>query len=251
MRAMSPTISARGWGGNMTLPTVFPFLRAMIWRSTLTGVYTEFNQISHNLGAGLEVDINGLTLGLSYTYIATMLDGDRFLDMQVLSPSVSTFVTDMIYVRAAYLRYRKDFDVLGARDADTDVGNLSAFFFFDQYRSFWNLSLSFEKEDATLAQYDFDGFEGSASLNYAMEGFGRSNILRLGISYRDRDYDSITPLIGTARQDEKVSLDAALTIPLSEVAQVQGSYTYADRTSNLPVADYQEHVVQLLLGFEF
>lgn len=213
--------------------------------------FSTFSQQNHSILAGLQAQLNDLTLGFTYTYIATLLDGDGFLNMQVISPSIAGFVSDSVYLRAAYTRYEKDFDTLNARDASSDIGNLDAFIFFDEYRSFLNLRATVEQEDADGSRFDYDGFAVGAFLELAVDGFGRENTLELGASYRKRDYENITPSIGTTRRDEKLEFEVALEVPLTEVAHIRGSYKNAVRTSNLPVADYNEQIVSFLLGLDF
>ena len=213
--------------------------------------FSAFSQQNHSILAGLQAQLNDVTLGFTYSYIATLLDGDSFLNMQVISPSISGFVSDTVYLRAAYTRHEKDFDTLNARDASSDIGNLDAFIFFDEYRSFVNLRATVEQEDANGSRFDYGGYGAGAFLNLTVDGFGRENTLELGVSYRNRDYESITPSIGTTRQDEKLELEVALEVPLTEMVNIRGGYKNVSRTSNLPVADYNEHIVSFLLGLEF
>ena len=213
--------------------------------------YDVFSQQSHSFLGGLRGKLDKVTLGLDYTYIATLLDGEGFLDMQVISPSVSGFFTDTVFLRAAYSRYEKDFDVLNDRNASSDIVTVDAFVFFDGYHSFLDLRATVEQENADTDPFDYDGYAFGAFLDLAVDGLGRENTLELGASYRDRDYDSITPSIAARRQDEKLEFEIALEVPLTEMAHVRGGFKYVDRSSNLPVADYDEHIISIKLGMEF
>jgi hypothetical protein len=213
--------------------------------------FDQFSQQNHSLSAGARTKLENVTLGLTYTYIATLLDGDSFLDMQVISPSISGFVADKIYVRAAYSRYEKEFEVLSARDASTDIVTVDTFFFFDGYRSYLDLRATVEQEDADTDPFDYSGYSVGATLSLALDGFGRENTLELGTSYRDRDYDNITPSIGTERQDENMELKVGLEIPLNDTVYVRADYKYADHKSNLAVSNNDEQIVSIEFGIEF
>lgn len=213
--------------------------------------YDVFSQQAHSFRGGLRSRFDDVTLGLTYTYIATLLDDEGFLDMQVISPSASGFISDTVYLRTAYSYYDKDFDFLNGRDANSNIFTVDTFIFFDGYRSFLDLRATVEKEDADTDRFDYDGLAVGAFLDLAVDWFGRKTILELGADYRNRDYTTITPSIGAIRQDDKLEFKVALEVPLAEVSYIRGGYKNVNRTSNLPVADYNEQIVSVLFGFEF
>lgn len=213
--------------------------------------YDVFSQQAHSFRGGLRSRFDEVTLGLTYTYITTLLDDEDFLDMQVISPSASGFISDTVYLRTAYSHYVKDFDLLNGRDANSNIFTVDTFIFFDGYRSFLDLRATVEKEDANTDRFDYDGKALGAYLDLAVGWFKRKSVLELGAGYRSRDYTSITPSIGAIRQDEKLEFEVALEVPLAEISYIRGGYKNVNRTSNLPVADYNEQIVSVLFGFEF
>lgn len=211
----------------------------------------ELSQNAHTWSTAITARFDKAVLEFSYLNIATALDTDDFLDMQVYSPSVSGFVSVDVYMRAAWSRYNKDFVILNDRDASSDIFTLDTFIFFDSYKSFVDVRITLESEDADADRFDYSGTAVGAYLNLAVEAFGLQNTLELGASRRTRNYDAITPSIATRRDDDKLELEIALEVPVGDGAHIRTGYKHVERGSNLPVADYNEQVVSVTFGFDF
>jgi hypothetical protein len=202
------------------------------------------------LSAGGSTDLGGVSLGLDYSYSFVRLDNDAFLDLQLLTPSVSGFIGDRTYARAYYQYQDKNFDVLDGRDAETHAGGARVFYFFMDSRAFFSVNGEYESEDAVDPQFDFDGFLLGADLNLPVPVVPGAEA-NFGFSYRERDYDSITPSIGEVREEDRSRFEAGLEVPIVGGLSLVAEYEYTDRNSNLPIADYNEHVGRGLLRYSF
>ncbi len=68
--------------------------------------YDEFSEVdrqTHIFGADAAYRANSLDTGLSTYYIHSRLDGDKFLELYRVSPSVSGFLAKKWYARGAYV----------------------------------------------------------------------------------------------------------------------------------------------------
>lgn len=218
---------------------------------TLYADRTDFNLQTHRLGADVGVRAGGVKFGLGYDFMHIRLGGNALFDRQTITPTISGFVSDGVYARAYYTYLDKDFDVTPGRDATGHEVGASLFRFFDGNRGFVSVRGSVESENAVDPAYDFDGFlvgVGSAIPLTAAKDGPRA---RLGLNYRERNYDAITPSIGAIREEQRWRAEAGLEVPIKGGLRGEAEYRYTDRSSNLPSADYTEHRITTGLVYEF
>lgn len=137
------------------------------------------------------------------------------------------------------------------RDAETDLGNIETFFFFDHYRSFINMSASVEDERAFDPQLDYGGYKFGVSVGLAINKPVKGSALNLETAWRDRDYDNLTTSIGMKRKDESLTVGIGLETPVNDTMKFLTSYKYVDHSSNLPVSDYDEQTISVEFSSEF
>lgn len=216
-------------------------------------LYDEFDQFdlqSHRLSAGAQTRISGARLGVDYSYTMMRLGGDPFLNMHLVSPSAAGFVAPKTYARGYYRYLSKRFDTSDERDAERHSGGVKVYRFFMQNDAFVSLGARYDAEDAVGPEYDFKGFLLDASIQLPLPGVDEGEI-QFGYDYRERDYDSVTPSIGEARTENRSRFEAAVEVPLVRGLALETEYQYTDRNSNLPSADYNEHLITGALVYRF
>ena len=207
--------------------------------------YDEFSQVdrqTHILGADLAIDTGNLNTGLSAYYIDARLDGDAFLELWRVSPSLSGFITQKWFARGAYVYSDKSIDNRPDRDAKTNAGEADLYFFRRGLRSYFNLGYQYKDESAQAARYDYTSHNLKLRYIHRLEIFDKLSKLELSWRYEDRNYSSATPSIGEERDDQKNRWKVDLEIPLTERASFQLYGGYAEYSSNLPAADYDQNV---------
>ncbi|WP_421990924.1 hypothetical protein [Qipengyuania sp.] len=213
--------------------------------------FTTFDLQTHTLAASVSHDLGPARAGLSYRYIHARLDRDGLLDVHRVAPSLSGFVSKGVFVRAEAL-YR-DTDFAGRVDRDNEAmgGGFNLYFFMDGNKRYFAAGYDFTDVDAVDDQFDYVGhaFQLRFSQKFPI-GSGKGR-LRAGWRYQLRDYQAVTPAIGMEREDDRHRLRAELELPITDLLGVSTRYSYYDYESNLPSADYQQHLVDIALRAEF
>lgn len=213
--------------------------------------FVDFDLQSHQFSAKIGTTAAGVKLNTSYSFYHTLLGGDSFLDMQVVSPSASKFITKSLFVRGAYSYFSKDFKIANDRDADTHTVSLDAFYFFNKSKSYVSAGVRYENENTVGDPFDYSAIVANAALQFPIPLGQDSGKIRLSYSYRDRDYDNITPSIGEKRVETRSVLKASLKAPIAGNFYALAEYKYADRNSNLASANYTENVGSIAIGYGF
>lgn len=209
-------------------------------------LYEKFSEVDRQtqiLGADLGLDFGRVDPAISVYYINSRLDGNQFLDLFRVSPSLSGFISQKWFTRAAYVYLDKTIHDSDGRDAKTNVGEVDLYFFLRGLRNYFNAGYRFRHENAAADQYDYQS--NSVKLRYIQrfELFSRLTKLQLAWRYEDRDYRSETPLIGKKRSDQRNRWRLDYEIPVFTNGAVQFFAGYADYESNYPPAAYDQTLV--------
>lgn len=218
---------------------------------SLHATLSQFDIQSHALGMSASTEWDGTTLGLSYTFYHMLLGGSRFLDMHVVNPSVSGFVTPHLYLRASYFYYGKSFYTYVARDASHHEPHMTLFYFFNHAKSFVSLDAQYQIENTTGAQYDYKGYAVTASVQQPLDLGFTTVKFKAGYTYLHRNYDNITPSIGVKRYEDRSTVQASAEVPLTEGLSFELKDRYMDRNSNLLTTKYTENVISGSLHYAF
>jgi hypothetical protein len=209
-------------------------------------LYKEFSRVdrqTHILGTDLSVDLEKADPGLSFFYILSRLDNDKFLELYRVSPSISGFLARKWFARGAYIYFNKSIYNRPERDADTHSGEADLYYFVRGLRTYFNLGYRYRDEDAQGDQYDYAS--NSVKLRYIQrfELFSRIAKFEASWRYEDRDYSSETPSIGEDRDDQRHRWRVDFEIPIVGRSALQLYSGYADYNSNYPQADYTQTVI--------
>lgn len=209
-------------------------------------LYDEFSRVdrqTHILGTDMTVDLDTIDTGLSFFYINSRLDNEKFLELYRVSPSVSGFLAKKWFGRLAYVYSDKSIEQNPDRDADTNTGEFDLYYFHRGLRSYFNLGYRYKDEDAKSDRLDYTS--NGVKLRYIrrFDIFSRIAKLELAWRYEDRAYSSITPSIDEDRDDQRHRWRMDFEIPLIGKSAWQLYYGYSDYESNYPSADYTKDLI--------
>lgn len=212
-----------------------------------------FNIQNHNISIIGSTQLDGATLGASYTFYHLFLAGANFLDMHALNPSVLVSITPQIFVRGAYLYMGTSFLTAATRNRSASHHQPEAqfFYFFDNTRAYVLVGANYQIEDANGAEFSYKGYALTTSLQVPVDMPVEGTKLTASYTYLSRNYDNITASIGARRYERRSTLKAGVTIPLIDRLSATVDYKFMDRSSNLPTANYSENVISAALHYDF
>ncbi|RLA46675.1 MAG: hypothetical protein DRR04_04540 [Gammaproteobacteria bacterium] len=208
-------------------------------------LYKEFSRVdrqTHILGTDLALDLDRVDTGISFYYINSRLDNDKFLELYRVSPSVSGFLAKKWFARGAYVYSNKSIENRPGRDANTNAGEVDLYYFHRGLRSYFNLGYRYKDEDADANRLDYTSNSLKLRYIHRFEIFSRIAKLELAWRYEDRNYSTITPSIGEDRDDQRHRWRADFEMPIIGRSAVQVYYGYANYDSNYPSADYTQNL---------
>jgi len=213
--------------------------------------FTNFDIQSHFASADVSHDFGSFDLGAAYRFSYSSLGGDGFLTLQQVSPYLSSFITKKVFVRGAYTYTDKNFKNRIDRDAEVHSGGADLYYFADGVRTFFVVGYKYESEDAFDPQFDFDANHFKVRFSRRIAMGTRDAKFKLGWRYEMRDYSSITTSIGVVRDDDRHRVQVELEMPITDRIYGLVEYEYSDYSSNLPSADYNQHLAGARLGVRF
>jgi len=213
--------------------------------------FDTFDLALHRGYAEIAYDFDVVTVGVLGNLAQANLDGDEYLTYSQVSPYISKQFGDAVFLRAAYASTDKEFNGRPTRDATADSLQADAYFFLDGVKRYIVVGGKATEEDATGPEFDYQAGSFKARFVQRFEAMNREMTFRIGGEYENRDYDNNTPSIGVPRQDKRTTLDLQLDVPFGEHLFSEISYRYGNYASNLPSADYDEHVGAIKIGVRY
>lgn len=213
--------------------------------------FTDFDLQTHLGSADISHGFGKVRVGAAGRLAHSRLGGDGFLTTQQFSPYVSFRVSPSLLLRVDYSHTNKNFIGRIDRDARNDAATANVYYFVNGTRTYFLAGYHYAHENAEAAPFDYEaqGFQLRFNQKFAIGG--NDATLRLGWRYDRRNYDEITPAIQAERRERRHRLQTDVELPVSKNIFVSGGYEYTDRSSNLPSADYNQHLVSLMLGARF
>ena len=209
-------------------------------------LYKDFSEVdrqTHILGTDLALNLDTVDTGVSFYYIISRLDNEKFLELYRVSPSVSGFLAKKWFARGAYVYSDKSIENRPGRDATTNSGEADLYYFRRGLRSYFNLGYRYKHEDADADRLDYTSNSLKLRYIHRFEIFSRMAKLELAWRYEDRNYSSVTPSIDEDREDQRHRWRADFEIPIIGRSAMQVYYGYANYDSNYSPADYTQNLV--------
>jgi tetratricopeptide (TPR) repeat protein len=210
----------------------------------------DFNQQIHSLSLDASREFREVEAGLGYRFSLSTLGGDLFLDIHEIRPSIGYSVTPWWYSVLTPRVQVKTFHEESSRDAVQGAVGIDNFLFLNGSRSYGVLGVRTETEDARGDEFDYLGFAMQAGVRHPFSIAEAGYRFEFDYAFRLRDYQNITPSIGTERDDRTHTARLRLARNLTRHTEVRLDYEYTDSDSNLPSIDYRQNVVGMSFALD-
>ncbi len=197
-----------------------------------------------NLGGGRK--IGRFDFNSNYSYTVSTLDEDRFLGIHNLNPGIGLSLLNNSYTFFQYSFQDKKYFTDDRRDAVNHGVGVDHFLFFNGRQSYVSMGYRLESESAKDEEFDFLGHQ--FSVRYQVPVFRQARF-GMAVEYQLRDYDNLTPDIGTPREDQRLYLKMGLSQEIMKRLDLKLDYQYINSDSNQASSNFDENIIQL--GFEF
>lgn len=212
---------------------------------------TTFDLQSHTGKIVFSRKLDGVTLNLDYRYSRSFLDSNDFLGYSSVRPSALVRIDPQWYVQGTYEFADKNFVTDDDRDARQHGVGLDNFFFFNESRSYVLLGYLLELDRADGPQFDYLANTGKVELDSALDAIDPDLSVKLGYRFRFRNYDDVTPSIGSERLDRRHTAFLRWEYAVNEFANLDLQYEYTDTISNLSTVDFVRNDVTFNLALTY
>ena len=209
--------------------------------------YGENSSASQTLSGTWETSVNDWSYMLDGTFIDMTLDGDDYLDMTMMTPSISLFVDDYFFLGSAMLQ-EKSFDTYTDFDADATQLSVLAMRFFNSYRSNISVTFAISEEDAKNNNYDFDEKKITFGVSHRFLFNGRHLKAKLNYEVRSRDYIKVTDETLKSEEDRD-RFRLRLSTQLTPSIEIEFEHDYKSRDANIAAASYDSDLTAIRFKF--
>ena len=213
--------------------------------------FSEFDLAIHRLRGAVSYRIAGFDAGLSLDQFATRLDGDAFLEVTRMSPSLSRMFGDRLYLRGAFALAEKSYQEREERNAVNEAYRADAYFLLDGMQRYFAVALERASEDALNDTLDYHAVGTKLTYGHRLAAGSLPLDVKAHVRFENRDYKSLPDTAERPRQDDRRRVGLGVGLPLGEYFEVAGQAEYADNASTLGAAVYDEIVYTLSIGAEF
>jgi len=112
------------------------------------------------------------------------------------------------------------------------------------------LGYQFEYENTTGAEFEYLGHFLNTNIKLPVPLLDRTKV-NVGYKFYFKDYPNVTANIGEQREDFRHTAELQIFQPIYKNLHAKLNYQYINSISNLASSDYQENIVNLLLGISF
>ena len=156
---------------------------------------------AHSISFGTSFESSNLDLGIDIAYTNMSLDSEDFMELITVGPSGSFSAGNAVYSISTQWT-KKELETVDTLDGDNYSVGVSSLFFSEDFRSYLNLSLIYEFEDARASDNDFRGAMLTFSGKRPAPLFGFDSFLGASVSYRDREYYKVSDILTRNKNDQ-------------------------------------------------
>lgn len=209
--------------------------------------YSENSSSTHSVGARWNRDSGDWSYGLSADYLDMSLDGSAYLEMTMLTPSVSLFAGNNFFMASALIQ-NKGFEEFTEFDADLTQFSLLTIRFFNNYKSNLSVTLTTAEEDANNDTYDFDEDKIAFGLSHKFVIGSRKFRGRINYEVRSRDYPKVSDAAERS-EENRDRIRSRLTTSISENTEIEFELDHKDRKANIASSTYDSQLFAIRLKY--
>ncbi len=223
--------------------------------------FDEFNGRLAVLTAAVEKEVGKATIGLNLRHIDYHLNGESFLKMDQISPTISWFPGKRTYLRIAYTIGSESFADSDERGNDQHQLDLTGYFFLRGLRRYMTLSLQGTSEEADVGYFDNNTRVLRVTYQDEINLLDKVSRLKVEVRREERVYDGLPgPFLGEPlpnerlfnekRRDARNLLQFEWTFPINKLVDLSAEASIADNKSNQATADYGRRYFQLTFRYK-
>lgn len=195
----------------------------------------------HSFNASYDRNIGPLDFFLNASHMDMTLDGDDFLVMDLIIPSLSYYFDSGIYLNLSHTWIDKSFEEFNDFDAKNNATGITAYYFFSNSKAYISLNYTQGEESANTDNNDYDEDTTTLAFQYPVSIGDYKSKFNISYSARQRDYAKVTDTVNVKSREERDRLKIYLDTELNDNWALRATYDFKDRDSNLAASTYESH----------
>lgn len=212
--------------------------------------FEEFDLDLHHGFAEVQYQNALIDAALAFDRYEGLLDGEDWVQITQVSPSIAHLFGDRTYVRAAWIASTRDYALLPSRNATKSAARIDTYVLLDGLERYFSISVQAGDEDANSSDFDYRGHQVGLAYTHTFEG-PLPVKLKSSVRYEERDYGSLLPVIGERRRDQRWRARLEAEVPFSDTVSLHTIVEHTQNQSNADTAMLQKDVAGLELRVAF
>lgn len=197
---------------------------------------SQFDLGLHHAFAELTWKPSLLDANINVEKLSATLDGDDYLDLVQVTPSISRLIGNKVYLRGAYTQASKRYDTLPNRDASNDAYRADVYMLIDNMDRYIAVGIQNSEEDADDAAFDYSSLRWNMTYGHTFAVASRDMKFKASLSHEGRTYAIEDDSIGDNRQDKRMRLRVGADWHILEHVSLAAHVEHTDIRSNLESA---------------
>jgi len=195
----------------------------------------------HSLSASYDKNIGPLDFFLNTSHMDMSLDGNDFLVMDLIIPSLSYYFDSGIYLNLSHTWIDKSFEQFNDFDAVNNATGITAYYFFADSKAYASLNYTQGEESANSDNNDYDEDTTTVSFQYPIKVSDFTSKLNISYSVRQRDYDKVADIVNIKSREKRERFKVYFDTEINNNWALRTTYDFKDRDSNLTASTYKSH----------
>ncbi len=212
---------------------------------------SQFDLGLHHAFAELTWKPSLLDANINVEKFAAQLDGDDYLDLVQVTPSISRLIGNKVYLRGAFTQASKRYEALPGRDATNDAYRADVYMLIDNMDRYIAVGIQNSEEDADDAAFDYASLRWNMSYGQTFAFASRDMKFRASLSHEGRSYATADESMGDYRQDKRMRLRIGADWNVFEHLSLAAHVEHTDIRSNLESAVLNKTVFGLGVNATF
>ena len=204
----------------------------------------------HSFNASYDRNIGPFDFFLNTSHMDMTLDGDDFLAMNLVIPSLSYYFESGIYLNVSHTWIDKSFDTFTDFDAKNNATGITAYYFFANSKAYVSLNHTQGNEQANSNDNDYDENTTSAAFQYPINVGTYASKINISYSIRNRDYPKVTDTLTIKSREERDRFKVYVDSKITEQWSIRATYDFMDRDSNLALSTYKSNYFGLRVSYQ-
>ncbi|MBT8100136.1 MAG: DUF560 domain-containing protein [Gammaproteobacteria bacterium] len=212
---------------------------------------SQFDLGMQHLFAEMTFNRKGFAAAVTADNFDASLDGEGYLEVSQISPSLSQLFGNKLFVRGALTQGTKIYAGLVERNADNESLRLDTYLLFNGMNHYLAFGVQSGSEDARDDVYDYDAVQFNVSYGRSISLSKMTLKLRAKLRSEQRDYTYVPEDGGESREDDRLRLSLSATVPLSKYFELDASAEKIETASSFDAANLDKTVYSVKLSASF